>query len=189
MSGGDPGVTIVFETHAITEDNENDIASGWLPGRLSPAGRDQARLLGERRRDDGLAVIFVSDLARAVETVGIAFDGSDIPVLHDWRLRECNYGSMNGSPVGDLRRGEHLDRPYPSGESWRQAVTRVCSFLGDLDPWTGERVLVVGHTATRWALDHRANNIPIEELVTSPFAWRAGWEYRVSPTGTETADT
>ena len=29
----------------------------------------------------------------------------------------------------------------------------------------GKRVLVIGHVATRWALDHRVNGIPLEQLV------------------------
>ena len=62
------------------------------PGRLSESGRAAARELGERRRDDGIDVIYVSDLERALETVRIAFEGSDIPVRVDARLRECNYG-------------------------------------------------------------------------------------------------
>ena len=45
-------VEIVYETHATSEDNEAGIATGWLPGRLSTHGREQARELGERRRDD-----------------------------------------------------------------------------------------------------------------------------------------
>jgi hypothetical protein len=28
-------VDIIFETHSRTEDNENGIATGWLPGKLS----------------------------------------------------------------------------------------------------------------------------------------------------------
>ena len=47
----------VFETHQTTVDNEAGIADGRLPGRLSDLGRRQARELGERRRDDGLAAV------------------------------------------------------------------------------------------------------------------------------------
>ncbi len=68
-------------------------------------------------------------------------------MLYDWRLRECDYGRNNGMPAAELHRGraEHLDQPYPEGESWRQAVTRVGRFLGDLPlRWDGRRVLVVG---------------------------------------------
>ncbi|MFS8580670.1 MAG: histidine phosphatase family protein, partial [Novibacillus thermophilus] len=68
----------------------------WLPGRLSERGRAVAVELGERRRDDGLAAVFTSDLDRAVETARIAFVGTDIPVFQDKRLRECDYGELNG---------------------------------------------------------------------------------------------
>jgi alpha-ribazole phosphatase/probable phosphoglycerate mutase len=171
-------VQIVFETHSTTEDNESGHATGWLPGRLSPDGREQARRLGERRRDDGIAAVFTSDLARAVETVTIAFGDTATPVLHDWRLRECDYGDLNGMPRDLLDRDGHLDVPYPGGESWRQAVDRVSRFVLDVPMrWDGERVVVIGHTATRWALDHVLGGIALEDLVDADFAWQEGWEY------------
>jgi 2,3-bisphosphoglycerate-dependent phosphoglycerate mutase len=93
---------IVFETHSMSEDNERGIATGWLPGRLSPLGREQAAELGRRRHADGIAAVFCSDLARAAETASIAFAGSGIPILADWRLRECDYGELNDSPAGHV---------------------------------------------------------------------------------------
>ena len=36
-----------------------------------------------------------------------------------------------------------------------------------------------GHVATRWALDHFLNNVPVEQLMQTDFAWREGWEYRL----------
>ncbi len=43
--------------------------------------------------------------------------------------------------------------------------------------WEGARVLIIGHVATRWALDHLLNGIALEALVTAEFNWREGWEY------------
>ena len=135
-------VDLVFETHSTTDDNQNGIATGWNPGYLSSAGREQARRLGERRRDDGPSTIFTSDLERALERVRIAFVGIGVPVLKDWRLRECDYGLMNGTPAKALRREDHVDVPYPSGESWREAIARV---LGNAETTLDQRegVLVV----------------------------------------------
>jgi len=176
-------IRIVFETHSTTEDNEHGIATGWLPGQLSAAGRAQAAELARRRADDGIAAVFSSDLARAVETAAIAFAGTGIPVLLDWRLRECDYGALNGSPAADLHshRAGHIDRPYPGGESWWQAAARVGSFVADLNlRWAGQRVLVIGHVATRWGLDHLLNGESLEDLAAADFAWQPGWEYMVS---------
>src|SRR5262245_31949125 len=89
-------VHLIYETHSMTEDNEAGIATGWLPGRLSAFGREGAKQLGERRRDVDL--VMCSDLARAAETAAIAFSGTGIPVYFDARLREANYGNLNGAP-------------------------------------------------------------------------------------------
>ncbi|MEU6779307.1 phosphoglycerate mutase family protein [Nonomuraea angiospora] len=90
-------VTLVYETHSITVDNETGIATGWLPGELSARGRDLAVELGARRT--AVDVVYASDLGRAVETAEMA------------------------------------------------------GFLRDvMDEWHGGLVLVVSHSANRWAL-------------------------------------
>jgi probable phosphoglycerate mutase len=176
-------IELVYETHARTVDNEQGRATGWLPGRLSETGRGFAKDLGERRREDGFAVVFTSDLARAVETAEIAFAGSELPVRADSRLRECNYGELNGRPVAeiDAERLRRVDEPYPGGESYRQVAERVARFLEDLSPeFDGSRVLVISHAAPRWALEHLLRGTPLEDLVVAPFEWQEGWTYRLS---------
>jgi len=174
-------IELVYETHSTTIDNETGIATGWLEGRLSDAGRRQAAELGERRRDDGLAVVFSSDLGRAIETADIAFAGSGLLVHHDWRLRECNYGELNGTPAADLDGAERLrriDEPFPGGESYRQVVERTLDFLNDLFPeLDGSRVVLIAHSANRWALQHLLLGVPLEETIGAPFDWQPGWEY------------
>jgi 2,3-bisphosphoglycerate-dependent phosphoglycerate mutase len=173
-------IEIVYETHALSVDNERGFATGWLHGELSAWGRELARELGERRRRDGVGAVFSSDLARAVETAEIAFGGSGIPIRQDWRLRECNYGELNGAPLARFE-GEapkRIDTPYPGGESYRQVVARVDRFLADLPAeLDGTRIVVIGHAATRWAVDHLLTGVPLEELVGAPFQWQEGWEY------------
>jgi len=117
-----------------------------------------------------------------VETAQVAFEGAAVPLLLDWRLRECDYGERNGAPVAEMigARALHVDEPYPGGESWRQAVHRVGRFLDDLPTrWDGRRVLVIGHGSARWALEHLIARRPLEELVDADFAWQEGWEYQL----------
>jgi broad specificity phosphatase PhoE len=175
-------IEIVYETHSTTTDNESGIATGWLPGKLSERGRMQALELGRRRRDDGIAAICVSDLARAQETVQLAFADSPIPVVTDGRLRECNYGAMNGLPVAILEpeRGRHVDKPWPEGESYMDVVARTSSLLHDLlRDRDGSRVLLVGHSANQWALDHLLLGKDLAPLLVKGMDWRPGWEYRL----------
>ena len=175
-------IELVYETHAITTDNENGIATGWLPGELSPSGLESAAELDRRRRDDRLTAIHVSDLARARETVRIAFAGIDLPVVVDARLRECNYGELNGMPRArlDLERVRHVDEPWPGGESYRDVVARMRDFLDDLRrDRDGARILVVAHSANQWALDHLLLGADLASRAAEGMTWQPGWEYLV----------
>jgi len=173
-------VRIVFETHSTSVDNERGIATGWLPGELSSIGREQAGDLGRRRRDDGIDLVISSDLARAVETCDIAFGQTDIKVRTDDRLRECDYGELNGVPVNVVHaeRARRVDAPFPGGQSYRDVVTGVDGLLRELlKDNDGQRILLVGHNATRFALDHLLTGRSLAAAVTAPLAWQEGWEY------------
>ena len=148
-------VTIRYETHSLTEDNKTGHATGWLPGRLSAQGRELARAIGPRGLADGATAVFVSDLARAVETAELAFGDNGLPIIRDARLRECNYGAQNGMPVAQLAasRAHHIDEPYPEGQSYRAVVAATRSFLRDLAAgYDGRTVVVIAHSANKWAL-------------------------------------
>ena len=171
---------IIFETHSTTEDNAAGIASGWKDCQLSEQGRLQAVELGKRRREDGIQAVFTSDLKRAIETAEIAFANTAIPIFHDWRLRECDYGDLNGMSSARVHnpRVRYLNKPYPNGESWRQSVQRIGRFVEDLPlRWNDKRVLVIGHRATHFGLDHHLKGLALEGLLVAKFVWQEGWEY------------
>ena len=166
-----PKVEIVFETHSTTTDNERWVATGWLDGQLSPLGRRQAKELGDRRAEEEIVAVFCSDLGRAV---------------HDWRLRECNYGMLNGIAVArlEIERTKHVLDPYSGGESYLDVVSRVRSFIHDLPARYAERrIAVIGHSATKWALDHILEGTPLDEVVEGSFRWQPGWLYTLAIDG------
>ena len=178
-------VELVYETHAITTDNEAGIATGWLPGRLSAAGRESAAQLGERRRNDRIDVVYVSDLQRALETARIAFGDAPLSLVIDARLRECNYGRMNGMPRAqlDVERASHIGQPWPDGESYRDVVARTADFLEEIAArWDGSRILVIAHSANHWAIEHLLLGRDLGDLVAAGMTWQPGWEY-VLPAG------
>jgi broad specificity phosphatase PhoE len=178
-------IELVYETHAITTDNEAGVATGWLPGRLSAAGRASAAELGVRRRHDGIDIVYVSDLERALETARIAFGDAPMSMVIDARLRECNYGRMNGMPRAqlDLERRGHLEAPWPDGESYRDVVARTADVLEEIAArWDGSRVLLIAHSANHWAIEHLLLRRDLRDVVAAGMTWQAGWEY-VLPTG------
>jgi broad specificity phosphatase PhoE len=90
---------------------------------------------------------------------------------------------LNGASVERVAavRRRCVDEPFPGGESYRQVVERTLAFLADVVAvHDGERIVVIAHSANRWALDHLVNGSPLEELVDAPFAWQEGWVYLVN---------
>jgi broad specificity phosphatase PhoE len=176
-------VALVYETHSISTDNEAGRATGWAPGELSARGVELARELGRRRADDGLDLVLSSDLQRAVQTVDVAFAGSDVARSTDMRLREVDYGELTLAQVGriDEVKPDHVDVPFPGGQSYRDVVAGMSGLLDELArDQDAHRVLLVGHAATRYALDHLLTGRPLEAAVVAPFAWREGWTYRLT---------
>jgi broad specificity phosphatase PhoE len=73
-----------------------------------------------------------------------------------------------------------IGTPYPGGESYSDVVARVSAFLDELaSEHDRERVVVIGHAATRWALQHLLEGTPLEELVSAPFDWQEGWIFEM----------
>jgi broad specificity phosphatase PhoE len=125
-----------------------DPAEGWLPGA---ADLDAAVALGRRHAD--VDAVFSSDLGRALETVAVAFGTSDVPVFYDWRLREWDCGALAGAPTEELDPEQHLEVPYPGGESYADVLARVASFVRDVETYhAGKRVLLVTHAGPIGAL-------------------------------------
>ena len=170
---------LVFETHATSLDNEAGLASGHHDVALSPAGERQAAEMGARYRGRPPALVLVSDLQRAWQTAEIAFGGL-VPVRRDPRLRECDYGRLTRCPVGalePLRLAAAFD-PFPGGESYRDAAARVGVCLSELrDEWPGGFVLIVGHRATHYALDHLLGGLDLRDALRRPWKWQPGWKY------------
>ncbi|WP_277815427.1 histidine phosphatase family protein [Streptomyces sp. PRh5] len=120
----------------------------------------------------------------AVDTARIAFAGTELPIHRDRRPRECNYRRLNGCPqaVVALRRGRHIDEPFPGGQSYREVLAATEDFLTDLATrWDGNRILLIARSANRWALDCLLADARLEDLVQAPAHWQPGWEYTLPP--------
>jgi broad specificity phosphatase PhoE len=175
-------ITIYFESHATTEDNEAKLAAGWFDALLSPLGKEQAKDLGVRYKDKHIDAIFCSDLRRSYETAQIAF-GETYPIMQDRRLRECNYGDMSRDLKNyvDAYKEQALTKPYPNGESFLDTSARMKSFLEDLlKDYDGKTVMIIGHRATQYGLDEWVKGLSLRDAVLGPWQWQPGWTYELS---------
>ena len=171
---------LIFETHATSLDNEAGLASGWYDVDLSPTGERQARELGERRRELRVEAVFCSDLLRARRTAEIAFGRRRVPIVVDARLRECDYGDLTraSAEAVEAHRLRPVDAPFPNGESYEGSVDRVREWLADTLRIRREHpIIVIGHRATFYALEHLLKRRPLHDVITAPWQWQPGWEY------------
>jgi len=178
-------VEITYFVHGTTTDNEEDKATGWLPGKLSERGEQQARELGQQVADTRFDMVFCSDLQRAVDSAQLGFGGTH-PVTQDARLRECNYGDLNGSAASAFkdRIQDFIDTPFPGGESYKDVETRIASFMDFLRTnYDGKHVAVVAHQGPQLALDVLARGRTWEQAIAEDWrkikAWQPGWTYTV----------
>jgi broad specificity phosphatase PhoE len=174
-------ITINFVSHSTTVDNENKVMSGHNDVELSDLGKAQAREIGERYRDTKYDAIFCSDLQRSYKTAEIAF-GDKFPIIKDVRLREINYGDFTQYPKSEieLQKLARVKDAFANGESYEQATKRIKDFLiALLRDYDGKNIMIIGHRATQYGLEHWIKGIPLEEVVTANWKWEPGWEYNL----------
>lgn len=177
-------VTITYFVHGTTTDNEQGIATGWLPGELSAKGLEQAKQLGQQAINKSFDAVFCSDLKRAVDSAKLGF-GDRYKIIQDDRLREANYGDFNGLPhTFKDTMIDYVDAPFPNGESYRDVEMRIQSFCDFLkEKYQGKQVAIVGHQAPQLALEVVLNDKSWGQAITADWrrsgAWQPGWTYTV----------
>jgi len=175
-------ITIWFESHATTTDNEAKLASGWNDVDLSELGKGQTMQPIERSQHRNIQVIFTSDLQRAVKTGVPTANKMGIPIYIDNRLRECNYGDFSQSPKKqvDEQKAQRISVPFPNGESYEDCMKRMGDFLQYLRKnFEGKTVMIIGHRATQYGLEHHILGKTLQQCVTEPWTYQPGWKYEV----------
>lgn len=175
-------ITIHFEPHSITTDNELGLASGWNDVDLSGEG---VKRLNEqwpnRYKDRKIDAIFCSDMQRSYRCGVLIAKDSKIPIFIDSRLRECNYGKLTQEDkklVVDLEKAKRITVPFPGGESYQQCMDRMGSFLNMLKrDYDDKTVVIVGHRATQYGLEHHIEGKDILTCITEPWSYQPGWLY------------
>ena len=175
-------VKITYFVHGTTTDNEQDKATGWLPGELSELGIQQAKDLGKLVADRQFDVFFCSDLKRAVDSAQLGF-GDKYEIIPDARLRECNYGDNNGKP-GSFKEDMTLfvNTPFPNGESYKDVGKRMDDLLSFLkENYNGKHVALLAHEGPQIALEVLLNGKTWEQAINENWrktkSWQPGWEY------------
>ena len=172
-------IKIVYYVHGTTLDNINKLCSGWKDVDLSEKGIEEAKSLSTKTKYT-FDILFTSDLKRAIDSSNLAFP--NITKIQDNRLRECNYGDLDGLSKSLVKYEEHIDLPFSNGESLKDVENRMRNFIKYLkDNYEGNTVGIVAHRAPQLALEVILNNMTWDEAIDNDWrktgAWQPGWVY------------
>ena len=177
-------IKITYFVHGTTTDNEKGISSGWKDIELSELGVKQSVDLKEQTKDKKFDVVFCSDLQRAHNSAKLAWNGM-YTIIPDARLRECNYGKLNGASsaiVEPMQEEECITNKFPEGESYEDVKARIAGFLEFLKKnYDGKSVAIVAHKAPQLSLDVLIKGKTWKQALAEDWrktkAWKVGWEY------------
>lgn len=159
---------------------------------LTDRGREQARLLEQRLRDEDLHAdqLYASTLPRALETAEYVARALRLPIQPADDLHELRPGEADGMTVDEWRRrylghgSPEFRDPFlpfsPGGESWVSFLARAGAALVALvDRHPGETVVAVTHGGVieasfslAFGLGGTANRVSFAALNTSITRWR-----------------
>ena len=176
-------VRIIYFVHGTTTDNIEHKSTGWLDGVLSEKGIEQSTKLREQINLDEIDFVISSDLKRAIDSAKNIFKDSKM-ILQDKRIRECNYGDLNGKDSSLVKYEEHINIQFPNGESLQEVEKRLrnfCNYL--LENYNVKTVALVSHKAPQLALEVITKNISWKEAIDNDWRktknWRPGWRYEI----------
>jgi broad specificity phosphatase PhoE len=124
-------------------------------------------------------------LQRAIDSAELGFSGK-YKIIQDKRLRECNYGDMNGKPAKNFKNNmaQYINTSFPGGESYKDVQSRIAQFIEFLrQNYDGKHVAVVAHQGPQLALDVLLRGKTWQQAIDEDWrktkSWQPGWEYTI----------
>lgn len=147
---------LVLVRHGRTDWNDEGRYQGQDGPGLNEKGRVQARVTARLLVDRPVAVVYTSDLERALETAHIIAEALNSPLRVDPRLREIHQGIWQGMLFDDIQaayaqalerfRKDPVNNAPPGGETLAQLARRFTAALTDIaNRHPADRMVVVTH--------------------------------------------
>ena len=170
--------TLLLIRHGRTPANVSGILAGRLPEVfLDEVGAASAATLAQRIATVPVCQVVTSPLERTVQTSQLVF-GHGIPVAHDERLIECDYGLWQGKALAELAKDELWsivqntpdEMVFPKGEAMlamaERAVTAVREWDSKLVEQHGDKTIwaAVSHGDVIKAICADALGIPLRKF-------------------------
>lgn len=181
---------IYLVRHGRTLFNEKDRVQGWCDSPLTKTGVAQAKNVGKNMRHIPFTVALSSPSERASDTCEYVLEGR-LPIILDKRLKEMNFGYLEGEMNAKLREGKPEDFVQmceigwvdEGGENTAMVLARVQDFFENLvEKYDNEVILITSHGmwinfAVQYLMDEDVK-LPFENCSVSKFVYEKG-QFRV----------
>lgn len=152
-----PITRLYLVRHGQSAGNAEGRFGGHGPTPLSKLGERQARLTAEALKKEGIAVIYSSDLARAIQTAQPLAELIGVTINATPAFRERHVGVLEGLTFEESKRdfpkdyyalvNRNVHHVITKGESYRQLLRRTTGALWDiLRTHQGEKIAIYSHT-------------------------------------------
>jgi probable phosphoglycerate mutase len=177
---------VILTRHGETEWNLEGRVQGVMDSPLTEKGIRQAQTLANRLQDEGISIIYSSNLPRAIATADEIRKFLNLSeVVVSPVIRELSFGEWEGRQWKDLRQDypelfkvweQSPDQvQIPGGESMQHVTERAWDFISGLaDKHPGETLCIVTHGMTLQLLVKKALGIAIEDWTNVP------WQYNTA---------
>jgi len=164
---------LLLMRHGEAESNVSEIVSSGPEGHrvhLTEKGKEMAEAAAKKLGKEKISAIYSSPYTRTQETAGIVAVALGLPVITDERIKESEFGQMNGKSPKEFYKAfpSPIDRwtnAPAGGENFSQLRKRMMDFVREISAkHAGETVLVVSHGDPLYVLDCTLNRVPDSEL-------------------------
>ncbi|OGP55555.1 MAG: hypothetical protein A2Y65_00800 [Deltaproteobacteria bacterium RBG_13_52_11] len=145
--------TLFLVRHGRTGWNKEQIFRGTKDVPLDEVGKEEALLVGERLKGEGITAVFSSPLSRAKETAEAIARFHNVKVQVLAGLNDLNFGEWEGLSIEEVKK-RYLDlyqqwqqEPhrviFPGGEGLDAVRSRVIEAVGDVVARHAQEVVVL----------------------------------------------
>ncbi|MEC0090551.1 histidine phosphatase family protein [Paenibacillus macquariensis] len=153
----DQGITFYLVRHGETLFNVQKRMQGFSDAPLTEEGIKVAENLGRGLKNIPFVAAYSSTSERASDTADAVLEGRDLKLIKDKRLREINFGDLEGAYQADIMKDKNvasfqkLDYTSVHGENMQGVFERAKASLDQIveaNKTKGGNVLVVSHGIT-----------------------------------------
>lgn len=125
---------------------------------LTDKGREDAKKVAGKLKDEDVDIILSSDFIRTKETAEIISDEIGIDMETDERLRETDFGEFHGEPGRKYHQyfkntQEKFSKRPPEGENLRDVAKRLLNLLEEIEEkYEDKNIVIVSHEYPLWML-------------------------------------